>query len=226
MTDSHHSRDAILFDIDGTLLDSTYHHALAWHRSFAKRGLTVPVWRIHRTIGMGGDKLVAEVAGDDAEKEHGDALREAWHDEYAKLVDEVPPLTGAAELVREVAGQGYQVAFASSGAADFSKGAVSTLGVEDCLAVLTTADDAEESKPEPDILSATLRQMDVERAVLLGDTPYDVDSARRIGLQCITLLTGGYSHGELTEAGAALVVEDLTQLSGLDWSDYLAPTNL
>lgn len=217
------SSDAILFDIDGTLMDSTYHHAIAWHRSFARVDITVPVWRIHRTIGMGGDKLVAEVAGEAAEKEHGEMLREAWHEEYAKLVDEVPPLPGARDLVREVADQGYQVAFASSGAADFSKGAVDTLGVEDCLAVLTTADDAEESKPEPDILSATLKQMDVERAVLIGDTPYDVDSARRIGLQCITVLTGGYSHSELTEAGAALVVDDLTQLAGLDWSGYLSP---
>jgi phosphoglycolate phosphatase-like HAD superfamily hydrolase len=94
------------------------------------------------------------------------------------------------------------------------------------LVVLTTADDAEESKPEPDILSATLKQMDVERAVLVGDTPYDVDSARKIGLQCIAVLTGGYSHGELTESGAALVVEDLTQLAGLDWSAYLSPANL
>ena len=224
MTDT--SRDAILFDIDGTLMDSTYHHALAWHRAFARSGITVPVWRVHRTIGMGGDKLVTEVAGEQAEEEHGEALRDAWHEEYGKLVDEVPPLPGATELVREVAGQGYQVALASSGPKDFSKGAVGTLGVEDCLAVLTTADDAEESKPEPDILSATLKQMDVERAVLIGDTPYDVDSARKIGLQCITVLTGGYSHGELTESGAALVVEDLTQLTGLDWSAYLASANL
>jgi HAD superfamily hydrolase (TIGR01509 family) len=223
---SNPPRDAILFDIDGTLMDSTYHHAIAWHRAFARSGITVPVWRVHRTIGMGGDKLVTEVAGEDAEKEHGDALRDAWHEEYAKLVDEVPPLPGASELVREVAEQGYQVALASSGPEDFSKGAVGTLDVEECVAVLTTADDAEESKPEPDILSATLKRMDVDRAVLVGDTPYDVDSARRIGLQCITVLTGGYSHGELTESGAALVVDDLTHLAGLDWSAYLAPVTL
>ncbi len=224
MTDT--ARDAILFDIDGTLMDSTYHHALAWTRAFARSGITVPVWRVHRTIGMGGDKLVTEVADEDAEKEHGEALREAWHEEYGRLVDEVPPLQGATELVREVAEQGYQVALASSGPKDYSEGAVDTLDVEDLLTVLTTADDAEESKPEPDILSATLKQMDVERAVLVGDTPYDVDSARKIGLQCIAVLTGGYSHGELTESGAALVVEDLTQLAGLDWSAYLSPANL
>lgn len=221
MTDP--SRDAILFDIDGTLLDSTYHHAIAWHRAFAGVDVTVPVWRIHRTIGMGGDKLVTEVAGEAVEKEHGDQLRDAWHDEYAKLVDEVPPLPDAAELVREVAGRGYQVAFASSGAKDFSEGAVDTLGVKDCLTVLTSSEDAEDSKPEPDILSSTLQKMDVDRAVLLGDTPYDVDSARRIGLQCIAVLTGGYSRSELTEAGAALVVDDLTQLTDLDWESYLSP---
>ena len=227
MTDPRRSSDAILFDIDGTLMDSTYHHAIAWHRAFAREGLTAPVWRVHRTIGMGGDKLVTVVAGEDAEEQHGDALREAWHEEYAKLVDEVPPLPGAPELVRRVADQGYQVALASSGPEDFSKVSVAALGIEDSLAVLTTADDADESKPEPDILSATLRRMEgVERAVLLGDTPYDVDSARRIGVKCIAVLTGGYSRAELEESGAALVVEYLTELDDLDWSTYLAPFDL
>ena len=109
---------AILFDIDGTLVDSTYHHAIAWQRAFDRSQLPLPLWRIHRTIGMGGDKLVAAVAGDDVEKRLGDTLREAWKDEYLKIKAEVFPLPGAAALVRKLAGEGYAVALASSGEPD------------------------------------------------------------------------------------------------------------
>lgn len=221
MTHEARPGDVILFDIDGTLVDSTYHHALAWHRALVRSGITAPVWRIHRTIGMGGDKLVAEVAGPEAESEHGDEARDAWHEEYTALVDEVPALPGATELVRSVHRAGYQVALASSGARGFSEKAVATLGIEDCLAVLTSADDAEESKPEPDILSATLERLEVGRAVLVGDTPYDVEAAARLGLRCVAVLTGGYSRAELEESGASLVVESLTELTDLDWSTHL-----
>ena len=94
---------AVLFDIDGTLVDSTYHHAIAWQRAFDRHDLPIPLWRIHRTVGMGGDKLVGEVAGDEVERDLGDALRDAWKEEYVELKAEVDPLPGAAELVRRLA---------------------------------------------------------------------------------------------------------------------------
>jgi HAD superfamily hydrolase (TIGR01549 family) len=217
--------DAVLFDIDGTLVDSTYHHALAWHRAFAGRGLTVPFWRIHRTIGMGGDRLVAEVAGDEVEAEHGDALREAWAEEYAELEGEVPALAGATELVRRLTADGYLVALASSGQRGFSERAAEKARIGDRVALLTSADDADESKPHPDILATTLDRLredrPVRRAVVVGDTPYDVEAARRIGLPCLAVLTGGYSRAELEGAGAALVVESLTELLDLDWAAHL-----
>ncbi len=216
------SKTAILFDVDGTLVDSTYHHALAWHRAFRTHDVTVPMWRVHRTIGMGGDRLVAEVAGDEVEERLGDALREGWEEQYAEVVDEVPALPGAADLVRSLAGAGHLVALASSGAERFTRTAVDLLGIGDLVAAMTNADDADSSKPAPDILSATLDQLDgVESAVLIGDTPYDVEAAARIGLACVTVLTGGFGRAELEAAGAALVAEDLTELADLDWAAYL-----
>jgi phosphoglycolate phosphatase-like HAD superfamily hydrolase len=213
--------DVILFDIDGTLVDSTYHHAFAWQRSFARLGMTVPFWRLHRTIGMGGDKLVGEVAGDDVEKEHGDALRDGWAEEYRKLVEEVRPLPGAVELVREVADAGLVVALASSGETEFSEKAVEMLGIGELVHTMTSSPDADESKPDADILTATLDRVPGGRAVLLGDTPYDVEAAGRIGLACLCVLSGGFGREELEAAGAALVVDDLAELAGTDWTKHL-----
>jgi HAD superfamily hydrolase (TIGR01549 family) len=213
--------DAILFDIDGTLVDSTYHHAMAWHRAFTRSGLTVPVWRIHRTIGMGGDKLVGQVAGDEVEADRGDEIRAAWQEEYAALLGEVPALPGARELIGGVAGQGYLVALASSGEKEFSEAALRTLGVGDLVHTMTSSADVDDSKPDPDILGVTLDRLPAERAVLVGDTPYDVEAAARIGLACVCVLTGGFSRTELEEAGAAVVVADLTELVELDWSEHL-----
>ena len=179
MTDN----DAVLFDIDGTLVDSTYHHAIAWQRAFTSQDFRIPLWRIHRTVGMGGDKLVAHVAGDEAEQRHGDDLRDAWRAEYAAIRAEVEPLPGAADLVRRVAAT-YRVALASSGDPEFSREAVEVLGVGDVIEVMTTAEDAQESKPDPDLVGVTLDRLGgVSRASLVGDTPYDVESAARAGLQ-------------------------------------------
>jgi HAD superfamily hydrolase (TIGR01549 family) len=221
MTDSPGSRDAILFDIDGTLVDSTYHHAFAWHRAFARYEVDVPMWRVHRTIGMGGDKLVAEVAGQHVENEHGDDLRDAWSEEYAKVETEVDPLPGASELVHRLAGEGYVVALASSGEKHFSENAVKSLGIEDDVHTLVTSADVEASKPDPDLIGVALEKVEATRAVFVGDTPYDVEAAAKAGLGCVAVLTGGFSRAELEEAGASLVVEDLTELDGVDWSTLM-----
>ncbi len=222
MTAKARPGDVVLFDVDGTLVDSTYHHAVAWHRAFTREGMQVPMWRVHRTVGMGGDKFVGVVAGDEVEEERGDALREAWKEEYAELMAEVEPLPGASDLVRDLEQAGYVVALASSGEKPFADAAVEDLGIGGQVAAVTTTTDAENSKPDPDILVATLDKLDgVERAILVGDTPYDVEAAARIGLGCVGLLTGGFSRAELEEAGAVVVVEDLTELQGWDWSAHL-----
>jgi HAD superfamily hydrolase (TIGR01549 family) len=217
------STTAVLLDIDGTLVDSTYHHAVAWHRAFARHEEVPPLWRIHRTIGMGGDKLVAHVAGEEVEKRSGDKLRGAWKEEYAALIDEVLPLPGAAELVRRLGEQGHRVALASSGDPAFSRHAMDLLGIGEDVELLTTAEDVEASKPEPDLIGETLSRLGgVEQAVLVGDTPYDVEAAARAGLPCLTVLTGGFGRAELQAAGASLVVDGPGDLLGLDWAPHLA----
>src|SRR6476661_8325432 len=180
---------AILLDIDGTLVDSTYHHAMAWFRAFSEHDVVIPIYRLHRAIGMGGDKLVAHVAGDEVEERIGDDLRAGWRTVYEQWVDEVPALPGAVDLVKRLAEDGYQVALASSGDPEFSQRTMDRLGISDSVALLTTSEDAEESKPEPDLLGVTLEKLGGPRAVLVGDTPYDVESARKAGLACLTVLT-------------------------------------
>ena len=214
---------AALFDVDGTLVDSTYHHALAWHRAFTRVDEAPALWRIHRSVGMGGDKLVAAVAGEDVEERHGDALRDAWREEYAKIRSEVRPLQGAADLVRALSDHGIRIALASSGEAEFAREAVELLGIGDLVEVLTTAEDVSGSKPEPDLIAVTLDRMaGVERAVFVGDTPYDVQAADRAGMGCIGLRTGGFGTAELTEAGALTVAESPAELIGFDWTSSLS----
>jgi HAD superfamily hydrolase (TIGR01549 family) len=216
--------DAVLFDIDGTLVDSTYHHAMAWHRAFSRHGTPPPLWEVHRAIGMGGDKLVAHVAGDDVEERLGDDLRDAWREEYLQLRAEVRPLPGAAELVAEVAGSGARVALASSGDPQFSREAVELLGIGEHVEVLLSSDDVDASKPEPDLLQATLDRLDgVERAVFVGDTVYDVEACRRVGLGCLALRSGGFGREELESAGALLVAESPDRLRAGVWRSHLAP---
>ena len=210
---------AVLFDIDGTLVDSTYHHAIAWHRAFARITEAPPLWRIHRTIGMGGDRLVAEVADDETEERYGDELRDAWREEYLDLRAEVQPLPGAAELVHRLAEQGFVVALASSGDPQFADEAVELLDIADDLAALVTSDDVDDSKPEPDLIEETLRRLPrVDGAVFVGDTVYDVEAATRAGLGCIALRSGGFGRAELLDAGALRVEELPADLLTFDWT--------
>ncbi len=217
--------DTVLLDVDGTLLDSTYHHALAWWRAFADRDVDVPVWRIHRSIGMGGDRLVAAVAGDDVERRLGDELREAWKANYDRdALDVVRPFAGAADLVRELRSRGWRVVLASSGKADHTRHAVELLGVGDDVDGVTTGDDAEQSKPAPDIFGVALRRAGGQAAVCVGDAPYDVTAAAALGAPCIGVLTGGFSRAELEEAGAVGVVEHVAELAAsLDGTPLAKP---
>src|SRR5829696_1033649 len=116
--------DVLLLDIDGTLVDSTYHHAMCWHAAFTRLGHDLTVNRLHRLIGMGGDRLVAAAAGQEVEDEDGDALRDAWAEEYAEVADDVRPVPGAAETLRRLADAGYVLALPSSGERKFAEKAV------------------------------------------------------------------------------------------------------
>lgn len=209
---------AVLLDVDGTLVDSTYHHAVAWHRAFSRITDVPPMWRLHRAIGMGGDRLVAAVADERTEEKHGDDLRDAWREEYAKISAEVHPVDGAADLVRRLAADGHAVALASSGDPEFTRDAVDLLDVGSHITVLLTSDDVDSSKPDPDLVEQALERLGrPEAAVFVGDTTYDVEAAARAGLGCVTVRTGGFGQAELEQAGALRVMDGAVDLLDLDW---------
>ena len=148
--------DTAIFDVDGTLVDTNYQHAVAWFRAFRSVDITVPVWRIHRAIGMGGDKLVAHVTDDQVEREHGDELRAAWEHEFAPLLDEVQPFEGAREVLAAVRERGFAVVLASSGKREHVEHYLSLIGGRSIVDGWTTSDDVEASKPEPDLVTVAL----------------------------------------------------------------------
>lgn len=215
--------DTVLLDVDGTLVDSTYHHALAWHRAFASHDVHKPLWQIHRRIGMGGDRLVSAVAGDEVEKRLGDDLREAWETEYGKLIEQVIPLPGAADLVRSLKEKGFRVAVASSGPSEHTEHSVDLLGIRDLLDVITSSADAESSKPAPDIFGVALRACGGTSAIVVGDSVYDVESAKQLPAPCVTVRTGGFGVAELEKAGAVLVVDGPGDLLETDWRSLPRP---
>jgi HAD superfamily hydrolase (TIGR01549 family) len=207
------SFDTAVFDIDGTLLDSNYHHTVAWSRAFdAVLDRHVPASRIHRCIGMGGDRLVAAVAGDEAEEQHGDEIRERWEKEYDQLIGETRLLGGARELLAEVGRAGLKVVLASSSIPKHAEHPQELLHAEEHSDAATTSEDAEESKPSAELLDKALQKVSGGRAVMVGDAVWDVEAAAREGIPTIGLLTGGYGRQELLDAGAAVVYDDPADL--------------
>ena len=209
--------DTAIFDVDGTLVDTNYQHALAWFRAFRRFDLTVPVWRIHRAIGMGGDKLVAAVTDEDVEQQHGDALREAWTDEFDRFIDEVQPFDAAHDLLVEVKRRGFRVVLASSGKAEHVERFIDLIDGREVAEAWTTSDDVEASKPEPDLVAAALEKVSGASGVMIGDSTWDVIAASKLEVPTLAVRTGGFSTDELTEAGAVRVFDSLRELlDGLD----------
>jgi HAD superfamily hydrolase (TIGR01549 family) len=204
--------DTVVLDVDGTLIDSNYHHTLAWWSAFGEQGRTVPAWRIHRAIGMGGDRLVAAVAGDEAEREIGDAVRDAWERHYDEMLPRVQPFAGSRDLLAELRARGHRVSLASSGIPRHTQHAVDLIGADEHASNATTSEDAEESKPDPELVEVALDEVDADRAVMVGDSVWDVRSAAGAGIPVIGLLCGGFGAAELEDAGAALVCEDVEDL--------------
>ena len=205
---------AVILDVDGTLVDTNYHHALCWARAFREHGIVIPLWRLHRGVGMGGDKYVEAMAGSAVEKRLGDPLRERWSTLFDAFLDEVEPLEGAHELLRRLKDDGRTVVLASSSIERHLDRFLDVLGARELVDAWTTKDDVEASKPDPDLVEAALAKAGTRDAVMVGDTPWDVGAARRAGIETICVLTGGFSAAELREAGAADVVESVADLDG------------
>jgi HAD superfamily hydrolase (TIGR01549 family) len=192
-----------ILDIDGTLVDTNYHHAIAWYRAFREHELVLPLWRIHRHIGMGGDQLVGALAGEEFEDEHGDAVRDAEKERYTELIDEVAPLDGARELVVRLKDEGHSVVLASSAKEDEVEHYIDLLDARELADSWTTSADVETTKPAPDLVEAALDQgSGGEGAVMLGDSTFDCEAAGRAGVPTLAVLTGGFSEQELRDAGA------------------------
>jgi HAD superfamily hydrolase (TIGR01549 family) len=213
---------AVLLDLDGTLVDANYQHALAWFRALRNRGIVVPIWRIHRHTGTDGDQLVAAVAGKDVERRCGDGLRDAEHAEFLQMRDECEPLEGAKELLHDLHDKAAAVILASSASQDDVDHFVGLLGADDVIDGWTTSDDVEKSKPHPDIVRVALEKApSVDRAVMIGDSRWDVEAAAKAGLATVCVLTGGWSSQELVASGAAAVFESLVDLrSHLDEAPF------
>ena len=208
------SRPVAILDVDGTLVDSNYQHALAWFRAFREHGVTPPIWRIHRHIGMGGDQLVVAVAGDEVEEAHGESIREAEKRLYGELVGEVCAFEGASGLIARLADRGHEVVLASSAKEDEVERYVELLGAGEQISSFTTSDDVERTKPEPDLIAAAIARAEGSDAVMVGDSTWDIEAAERAGIPTVAVLTGGFSAAELTEAGAVAVFESLPELLG------------
>jgi HAD superfamily hydrolase (TIGR01549 family) len=206
------SAPTIVLDVDGTLVDTNYQHAIAWHRAFREHGYRVAIWEIHRHIGMGGDQLVEALIGE--------ALDEAHSDRYAELIDEAEAMDGASELIAELADAGATVILASSAAQDEVDHYVELLGAGERIAGATTSADAERTKPHPELVETALDKYGSGGAALmLGDSTWDVKAAEAAGVPTLALLTGGFSEAELREAGAAEVAREITTIRerGTDW---------
>lgn len=204
--------DTVVLDVDGTLVDSNYHHTIAWWRAFRAAGVEVPAWRIHRALGMGGDRLVGAVAGDEVEEAKGDDVRDGWERRYDAMLDEIEPLAGARELISDLRERGFRVALASSGLPRHTEHAMDVLSAHRRVDTATTSDDAEESKPDPELVQVALDRVDADHAVLIGDSVWDVESAQKAGLAVIGVRCGGFGLAELEDAGAQVVCDDLDEL--------------
>jgi HAD superfamily hydrolase (TIGR01549 family) len=205
---------AAILDIDGTLVDTNYHHALAWYRAFRQHEVVLPVWRIHRSIGMGGDQLVAALAGEKIEEEKGDEIRAAEKPLYMAMIDEVEPFAGARQLIGELKGRGHTVVLASSAKSDEVDHYVDQLEAKERVDGWTTSADVDQTKPEPDLVEAALEKAGTKDGVMVGDSVWDCEAAKRAGIPSIGVLTGGYSADELNNAGASRVFESIEELRG------------
>ena len=203
---------AAVVDVDGTLVDTNYHHALAWFRAFRAERIVLPMWRLHRHVGMGGDKFVSAVAGDEVEERLGNRLRDAWEERFDELIGETELLAGARELIEDLKRRGHPVVLASSAIERHVDAFLDKLDARELADGWTTKDAVEASKPDPDLVEAALAKAGTRDAVLIGDTPWDVEAARKAGIETICVVTGGFSRQELDEAGAAAVYQSLTEL--------------
>ena len=203
---------AAIIDIDGTLVDSNYQHALAWYRAFRLHGITLPVWRCHRAIGMGGDQLVSYLAGEGFDSEEGDTVRTEEHALFQQLKHEVQPFAGARGLIEDLKSRGCTVVLASSAKSEDLAHFLDLLDARELADGWTDSGSVERTKPEPDLVEAALELAGGGPGVMIGDSTWDVEAAKRLKVPTLCVRTGGFGADELLDAGAEAVFDSIAQL--------------
>jgi HAD superfamily hydrolase (TIGR01509 family) len=198
-------RAGVFVDVDGTLVDSNFHHAIAWSRALRDHGENARLAAIHRLIGMGGSELLQSLIG-----HSDDAIKRSWRAHFDELLPEVCAFERASELLRALHARGLTVVLATSSPEDLLRVLRRKIDADDAIDVVVTAADADRAKPMPDIFEVALEKSDLarERVVVLGDSVWDVAAAGRAGLRCVGVETGGFSRMELEDSGAIAVFRD------------------
>jgi HAD superfamily hydrolase (TIGR01509 family) len=217
---------AFLFDLDGTLVDSVYNHVRAWHVALREQGLHLSVWRIHRKIGMSGGLFTAQLErelGRPIDEKTLDRLRDRHAELFRELSEDVPPLPGAVDLLKELTRQKLPWAIATSGRMRTAKMNLKSLEVDPASAVVITRDMVRYAKPDPDLFVEAARRLGAgtQGSYVIGDSIWDMYAASRCGALGIGLLSGGYGKDELERAGAMRVFDDPADM--LVHLDELAP---
>lgn len=204
---------AVLFDVDGTLVDTNYLHVHAWARAFREENIDVESWRIHRSIGMDGSTLVANLSGD-ASDDVQQRLKDRHSSLYKDGADLIVRLPGARELLHHLAEQGVRVVLASSAPEDELAITRKILDSDDVIAAATSSKDVDTAKPDPDIVEVALKRAGVsaEQAVFVGDAVWDGEAATRVGVPFVGVRCGGVADSELEKAGAQAVFDDPLEL--------------
>jgi phosphoglycolate phosphatase-like HAD superfamily hydrolase len=209
-------RVAVL-DVDGTLVDTNYHHTIAWYRAFRGCGVMLELWRIHRHIGMGGDQLVSAIAGEEVEERFGDEIRRVEGKLYMDLIEEVRPFDGAHELIADLREVADSVVLASSAKQHEVDHYLDLLDAREVASDWTTSADVDSTKPEPDLVHVAMEKVGADAGLMIGDTRWDCRAAARAGIPAVAVLTGGFGEAELREAGAVDVFTGIEELrEGLD----------
>jgi HAD superfamily hydrolase (TIGR01509 family) len=203
-----------ILDIDGTLVDTNYQHAIAWYRAFRDSGITLSIWRIHRHIGMGGDQMVQSLTDAETERSRGDAVRNAEGKRYQELIAEVEVMQGARELLEALREREHTVVLASSAKEDEVEHYLDLLDARDLADAWTSAADVEATKPAPDLVQSAIERVEgrAKDAVMVGDSRWDIEAAKRAGVPTLAVRTGGFGVDELRAAGASEVFESVDEL--------------
>jgi HAD superfamily hydrolase (TIGR01509 family) len=206
-------RSGVLLDVDGTLVDSNDAHAQAWVDTFGELGYAIPFEKVRPLIGMGGEKLLPAAAGIEKDTPEGRELSERRTAHFTrKYLPALHAFPGVRALLERMRFDGHVLVVATSAGGSEAQGLLKVAGVEDLVNASTDADDAERSKPDPDIVRAALEKCGCapEHALLLGDTPYDIDAGARSGIPVVALRCGGWGDDEL--AGAVALYDDPSDL--------------